>query len=108
MAWTWNGLAKAGALAYELTQEPFLVKKIVIVADGATAEEAAHGELIKPDMVWALSNSDNPTATAAGALVAPADATSFVIKPSSTVGGSDGEKVATIGTATVNITWLAG
>ena len=52
--------------------------------------------------------SDNPTATAAGALVAPADATSFVIKPSSTVGGSDGEKVATIGTATVNITWLAG
>jgi hypothetical protein len=41
-------------------------------------------------------------------LVAPADSACFVVKPASTVGGTDGEKVASIGTATVNVTWLAG
>lgn len=50
----------------------------------------------------------NPTATAAGTLIAPADASYFVVKPASSVGGSDGEKIASIGTATVNVTWLEG
>lgn len=51
---------------------------------------------------------ENPTATAAGTLIEPADAAYFVIKPSSSTAGTDGEKVASIGTATVNITWLEG
>lgn len=50
----------------------------------------------------------NPTATAAGALIAPADASYFVVAPASSVGGSDGDKIASIGTATVNVTWLGG
>jgi hypothetical protein len=41
-------------------------------------------------------------------LITPADASYFVIKPASSFGGTDGEKVASIGTATVNVTWLEG
>ena len=50
----------------------------------------------------------NPTATAAGALIAPADSTYFVVTPASSAGGTNGDKVASIGTATVNVTWLGG
>ena len=50
----------------------------------------------------------NPTATAAGTLIEPAAPGYFVVTPASSVGGSDGEKVASIGSATVNITWLEG
>jgi len=50
----------------------------------------------------------NPTATVAGTLIEPLDASYFVVKPASSVGGSDGEKIASIGTATVNVTWLEG
>jgi hypothetical protein len=50
----------------------------------------------------------NPTATAAGTLIEPADAAYFVVTPASSVGGSDGDKIASIGTATVNVTWLGG
>ena len=50
----------------------------------------------------------NPVATAAGALISPQDAGYFVIKGDSSPSASDGEQVATIGSATVNVTWLEG
>ena len=50
----------------------------------------------------------NPVATAAGALISPQDAGYFVIKGDSSPTASDGEQVATIGSATVNVTWLEG
>jgi len=50
----------------------------------------------------------NPTATAAGTLIEPADAAYFVIRGDSSPTATDGEKVASIGTATVNVTFLEG
>lgn len=50
----------------------------------------------------------NPTATAAGTLIEATVPSYFIVIPASTVGGTDGEKVASIGTATVNVTWLEG
>jgi hypothetical protein len=50
----------------------------------------------------------NPTATAAGTLIEPADASYFVIRGDSSPTATDGEKVASIGTATVNVTFLEG
>jgi len=50
----------------------------------------------------------NPTATVASTLIAPADAECFVIRGDSSPTATDGEKVATIGTATVNVTFLEG
>jgi hypothetical protein len=50
----------------------------------------------------------NPTATAAGTLIEPADAGYFVIRGDSSPTATDGEKVASIGTATVNVTFLEG
>ena len=50
----------------------------------------------------------NPTATAAGTLIEAGAPSYFVVKPASSVGGTDGEKVASIGTATVNVTWMEG
>ena len=50
----------------------------------------------------------NPTATAAGTLIEPADAGYFVIKGDSSPTATDGEKVASVGTATVNVTFLEG
>ena len=50
----------------------------------------------------------NPTATTAGTLIAPAEAEYFVISGDSSPTATDGEKVATIGTATVNVTFLEG
>ena len=55
-----------------------------------------------------IAISGNPTATAASTLVAAGDAAYFVIKGDSSGAATDGEKVASIGTATVNITWLEG
>lgn len=52
--------------------------------------------------------SGNPTATAAGTLISPDDAGYFVIRGDSSTSATDGEKVASIGSATVNITWLEG
>ena len=48
----------------------------------------------------------NPTATSASSLIQAADSQIFIVTPASTVGGTDGDKVASIGTATVNVTWL--
>ncbi len=50
----------------------------------------------------------NPTATAAGTLIEPADAGYFVIRGDSSPTATDGEKVASVGTATVNVTFLEG
>ena len=50
----------------------------------------------------------NPTATAAGTRIDPADAAYFVIRGDSSPSATDGEKLATIGTATVNVTFLEG
>lgn len=55
-----------------------------------------------------IAINGNPTATSSGALIQANDAAVFTVNPSTTVGGSDGEKVASIGTATVNVTWLGG
>jgi len=52
--------------------------------------------------------SGNPTATATGTLIEPADAGYFVIRGDSSPTATDGEKVASIGTATVNVTFLEG
>jgi len=53
--------------------------------------------------------NNNPTATTAtGAAIRVTDEAWFVVSPSTTVGGTDGDKIASIGTATVNVTWLAG
>ena len=50
----------------------------------------------------------NPTATAAGTRIDPVDAAYFVIRGDSSPSATDGEKLATIGTATVNVTFLEG
>ncbi len=50
----------------------------------------------------------NPTATAAGTLIEPADAGYFVIRGDSSPTATDGEKIASLGTATVNVTFLEG
>ena len=50
----------------------------------------------------------NPTATAASTLVEPAAPGYFVIMADTSSGATDGEKIASIGTATVNVTWLEG
>lgn len=50
----------------------------------------------------------NPTATAAGTLIEPADAGYFVIRGDSSPTATDGEKIASVGTATVNVTFLEG
>lgn len=50
----------------------------------------------------------NPTATAAGTLIEAGAPSYFVVIPASEPGGTDGEKIASIGTATVNVTWLEG
>tara|TARA_R100000995_G_C3462522_1_gene113900 strand:- start:155 stop:457 length:303 start_codon:yes stop_codon:yes gene_type:complete len=55
-----------------------------------------------------IAIAGNPTATAASTLVAPADASYFVIHGDSSPSATDGEKVASIGSATVNVTFLEG
>ena len=50
----------------------------------------------------------NPTATVAGTLLEPAEAGYFVIRGDSSPTATDGEKVASIGSATVNVTFLEG
>ena len=50
----------------------------------------------------------NPTADATGTRIDPADAAFFVIRGDSSPSATDGEKIATIGSATVNVTFLEG
>jgi hypothetical protein len=80
----------SGAASVQSGSAPFGTKAVRI-ATSASVNVAING---------------NPTATSAGALIQSADSQVFTVTPASTVGGSDGDKVASIGTATVNVTWL--
>ena len=80
----------SGAASTQSGSAPFGTKAVRI-ATSASVNVAING---------------NPTATSAGALIQAADSQIFTVTPASTVGGTDGDKVASIGTATVNVTWL--
>tara|TARA_R110002126_G_scaffold249463_1_gene392360 strand:+ start:87 stop:389 length:303 start_codon:yes stop_codon:yes gene_type:complete len=100
-------------MAYQNSIASRIISSENITSTGTTAQSgpAPFGATIARIATSANVNiviGPNPTATAAGTLVEPADASYFVVKPTSSVGGTDGEKIASIGTATVNVTWLEG
>tara|TARA_R110000744_G_scaffold11643_2_gene35164 strand:+ start:203 stop:505 length:303 start_codon:yes stop_codon:yes gene_type:complete len=100
-------------MAYQNNIASRIINSVNITSAGTSAQSssAPFGATIARIATSANVNiviGPNPTATAAGTLVQTSDASYFVIKPASTVGGTDGEKVASIGTATVNVTFLEG
>jgi hypothetical protein len=100
-------------MAYQNNIASRIISSVNITSGAASAQSSAapFGATIARIATSANVNiviGPSPTATAAGTLITPADASYFVIKPASSVGGTDGEKVASIGTATVNVTWLEG
>ncbi len=100
-------------MAYQNNIASRIISSVNISSSGTSAQSSAapFGATIARIATSANVNiviGPSPTATAAGTLITPADASYFVIKPASSVGGTDGEKVASIGTATVNVTWLEG
>jgi hypothetical protein len=100
-------------MAYQNNIASRIISSVNITSGAASAQSSAapFGATIARIATSANVNiviGPSPTATAAGTLITPADASYFVIKPASSVGGTDGEKVASFGTATVNVTWLEG
>jgi|TARA_R110000824_G_scaffold106555_2_gene251764 hypothetical protein len=100
-------------MAYQNNIASRIISSVNITSGAASAQSSAapFGATIARIATSANVNiviGPSPTATAAGTLITPADASYFVIKPASSFGGTDGEKVASIGTATVNVTWLEG
>jgi hypothetical protein len=97
-------------MAYQNNIASRIISSVNISSTGTSAQSSAapFGATIATSANVNIVIGPSPTATAAGTLITPADASYFVIKPASSFGGTDGEKVASIGTATVNVTWLEG
>ena len=100
-------------MAYQNTSASRIISSENITSTGTSAQSgrAPFGCTIVRIATSAAVNiviGPNPTATAAGTRIDPADAAYFVIRGDSSPTATDGEKVASIGTATVNVTFLEG
>lgn len=100
-------------MAYQNNYASRIISSENITSTGTSAQSSAAPFGAKLVRIATTANVNiviglNPTATAASTLIEPAAPGIFVINPSTTVGGSDGEKIASIGTATVNITFMEG
>jgi len=100
-------------MAYQNSMASRIVSSENIASTGTSAQSgrAPFGSTIVRIATSAAVNiaiGPNPTATATGTRIDPADAAYFVIRSDSSPSATDGEKIASIGTATVNVTFLEG
>jgi len=100
-------------MAYQNTSASRIISSENISSTGTSAQSgrAPFGCTVVRIATSAAVNiviGPNPTATAAGTRIDPADAAYFVIKGDTDPSATDGEKIASIGTATVNVTFLEG